>query len=188
MSITETQNIHAKKSIAGNVFDWIHIFFVAIIIAGVLNSFVFQLIRIEQTSMVPTFFSGEKVLLSKAALWFDEPKSGDIVVFYDITSNQNLIKRVIGVPGDTIEIKDHAVYRNGTKLNEPYLRETMNGSMSEIVIPSGKYFCLGDNRNVSIDSRSIGPIAIDKILGKVIFRFEGFTSVSSYDHSYADLK
>lgn len=197
-------NTNVNKRTRGrinDVFDWIHIFFIAIILAGLLNCFVFQLIKIEQTSMVPTFMSGEKVLLSKASLWFNTPQCGDIIVFLDESKNENLIKRVIGVPGDTIEIKNNAIYRNGTKLNEPYINGTMNTRLyivtgqdsdghdiisTSITVPEGTYFCLGDNRNVSRDSREIGCIPLEKILGKVIFRFNGMKAVSSFDHSYAD--
>lgn len=150
-------------------YEWVHIFFVAIVVAGVLNCF-FGIINVKQESMMPTVHDGDRICLNRAAYWFSKPKTGDIIIFYDTNTDMNYVKRVIGTPGDAVEIKKGVVYVNGNRLNEPYINEPSAEDMY-IEIPEGKYFCLGDNRAISIDSRdeSIGCISEDKILGKVTY-------------------
>ena len=93
------------------------------------------------------------------------------------------MKRVIGLPGDEIRIENGSVYRNGTLLVEPYIKEVTSGDFS-ITVPDGKYFCMGDNRNVSIDSRDerIGCIAKSAIIGKVIFSVSPLHGIAKYTH------
>ncbi len=174
---------HPSSGYGSGFFEWIHIFFMAVVIAGILNCCIFQIIVIEQHSMDPTLAEGEKVYLSKCAYWLSEPKSGDIIVFYDENSSSNYVKRVIGLPGDEIRIENGSVYRNGTLLVEPYIKEVTSGDFS-ITVPDGKYFCMGDNRNVSIDSRDerIGCIAKSAIIGKVIFSVSPLHGIAKYTH------
>ena len=129
-------------------------------------------------SMEDTLYSEDYVFLSRQAYTNNEIQYGDIVVFEsrimdDRGSFKNLIKRVIGLPGDTITIKDEAVYRNGSRLYEPYTKEGVTlGEMSPVTIPDGKVFVMGDNRQVSTDSRSVivGLVDQSTIQGKVFFR------------------
>ena len=163
---------HPSSGYGSGFFEWIHIFFMAVVIAGILNCCIFQIIVIEQHSMDPTLADGEKVYLSKCAYWLSEPKSGDIIVFYDENSSSNYVKRVIGLPGDEIRIENGSVYRNGTLLVEPYIKEVTSGDFS-ITVPDGKYFCMGDNRNHSHDSRFWNNtfVSEDKILGEAKFKY-----------------
>ncbi len=168
---------HPSSGYGSSFFDWIHIFFVAVVVAGVLNCF-FGITNVSQFSMSPTFNDGDKVCLNRSAYWFSEPKAGDIILFYESTADTNYVKRVIGVPGDTVQIKKGYVYVNGLVIDEPYIEGLTPGDI-DITVPEDKYFCLGDNRSISIDSRdeSIGCIAKENILGKVVFSLSPFKKV-----------
>jgi signal peptidase I len=125
--------------------------------------------------MENTLKNDDVLYISTKAYWFGEPQYGDIVVFHNIrpdgSTEKNLVKRIIGLPGDHISISGGVVIRNGTMLNEPYLKSGMTlGSMSELTVPEGSYFVLGDNREVSNDSRNFGCISEEQLYGKVVFR------------------
>lgn len=162
--------------------DWIKDIAIAIIIAVVILSF-FKPIIIQQESMQPNFFSGDYVVVSRQAYTlFGDVEHGDVIVFksdlLDEEGNpKHLIKRIIGVPGDTIEIVEGTVIRNGEKLDESYISEEgMSGEMAPVIVEEGKIFVMGDNRRVSQDSRSqtIGQVEQDTIVGEVVLRIFPF--------------
>ncbi len=167
----------------------------AALIALLLNWFVFSLIEVNQTSMAPTLDNADTVFLTKFSYWFSGPRSGDIIVFEGekIINGEktkvNYVKRVIGLPGDLIEIHDGEVYRNGIKLDEPYIMDKTQG-VYRCEVPEGKYYVLGDNRPTSLDSRSesIGLVDRNKIIGKVQFKIQPFGKIEKYDHSHSDKK
>lgn len=131
--------VHPSSGYGCGIFEWIHILFVAIVFAGILNGAVFQVVTVEQYSMEPTLYEGNRVYMSKCSYWFSSPEFGDIIIFYNESSNSNYVKRIIGEPGDEILIDGYNVYRNGILLDEPYINEPTNGYFS-IVVPEGKYF------------------------------------------------
>ena len=120
--------------------------------------------RIEQVSMQPTLHEGEYVIVDKVSYLLHPPDRGDIIVFKH--PGEDLIKRVIGLPGDTIEIRGGRVYINGSVLNEPYIKEPILSTLSAQKIEAGRYFVMGDNRNNSSDSRAFGPIPAGDIIGR----------------------
>jgi signal peptidase I len=122
--------------------------------------------RIEGDSMEPNLHNGEYVLIDKISYLLHPPERGDVVVFTPPNNERDYIKRVIGLPGDTVEIKGGQVYVNGVILDEPYLTSPTNGSDREFQVEEGHYFVLGDNRNNSSDSRSIGTITPQRIVGR----------------------
>ena len=148
---------------------------------------------IEQTSMEPNFHAGQRVAVSRfGSLWSDlfvstahaagqSPAApaafqrGQIVVFHDRggTNGDPLIKRLIGLPGDTIAIHDGYVWLNGAQLDEPYARDisTTCSACGTITLGDGDYYVLGDNRAVSRDSRSFGPVQAEQFVGRVIVRY-----------------
>ena len=161
-----------------NVLSWIRDIVIAIIIAAIILAF-FKPIIVQQESMQPNFYSGDYVITSRQSYrLFGEPQRGDIIVFksdlYDDSGKQkNLIKRIIGLPGDTLEIKEGDVYINGELLQEEYVAEQgLSGEMEAVTVPEGRLFVMGDNRGVSLDSRSeaVGTIDMDAIVGKVVIR------------------
>lgn len=173
---------------------WFGILIVAFIFTVVINMFIFQTYRVEGHSMDPTLSNQELLFVSKIVHTFSaEPDYNDIVIidsqlgksetlqnqildigliamFTGDTNKSIYVKRVIGKPGDSIEIKDGYVYRNHKKIKEPYIKEPMNALIKDQwVVPPNHIFVMGDNRNNSKDSREIGPIPIDHILGKVLW-------------------
>jgi signal peptidase I len=127
-----------------------------------------QTYEVFQTSMEPNFHEGERVIVFRPAYWIGQPQRGDVVVLKaPVESDGDYIKRVIGVPGDTVEIIQGAVYVNGVKLNEPYVKRSFTYSYGKTVVPAGEYFVLGDNRDVSNDSHRFGPLPRQHIIGKV---------------------
>lgn len=165
------------KKIFKEILDWVILFAVAILIAMAINRFVIYKVSSPTGSMENTFLIGEKVETFRLAYLFSGPERGDIVVFEaPDTPSEDYIKRVIGLPGETIEGKDGVVYINGQPLKEDYLKEPMEGSFGPFTIPEGHYFMMGDNRNDSLDARYWKNkfVARNKIRGKAIFKYPHF--------------
>ncbi len=128
-----------------------------------------QTYEVFMTSMEPNFHEGQRVVVNKVAYFFGEPQRGDVIIFAPpptISSEEDFIKRVIGMPGDTVEVKNQAVYVNDVKLVEPYVAAAPAYTMAKIEVPKDKYFVLGDNRNYSNDSHNGWYAERDDIRGK----------------------
>jgi len=127
---------------------------------------IFLQITVEQSSMFPTLAEGQRIFINKLV---KEPDRGDIVVFKNPNNavNTPLIKRVIGLPGEEVEVRSGVVYINGSPLNETYIDKMPHYDLPKSIIPGGEYFVLGDNRNSSRDSHSGWTVPQDNILGKV---------------------
>ncbi|MCA9994663.1 MAG: signal peptidase I [Anaerolineales bacterium] len=137
-----------------------------------LTFFIFWLVnslvgryRIDGSSMNPTLADSQYLLINNVTYYLDEPERGDIIVFLHPRSDLNLIKRVIGLPGDHVEVRDGMVIVNQVSLDEPYIAAPPNYS-GIWDVPDGQYFVLGDNRNNSSDSHSWGFLPVGNILGK----------------------
>lgn len=150
--------------------DYLKIFLVFVLVI-MIRVFVIDVITVEGISMYPTLNEyHDKVILEKYKQFTDDYDRGDIVVVK--LENRNIIKRVIGLPNESIEIKNSDVYINGELLEEPYLDDSVKTYPDmTIKIPSDSIFVMGDNREYSSDSRSIGAIKIDDIMGKSVYRF-----------------
>jgi signal peptidase I len=122
--------------------------------------------RIEGDSMEPNLHNGEYVLIDKISYLLHPPERGDVVVFTPPNENRDYIKRVIGLPGDTVQIAGGQVYVNGVVLDEPYLKGLVNNDMPAHIVEEGRFFVLGDNRNNSSDSRAFGSITPQSIVGR----------------------
>ncbi|MFN2118248.1 MAG: signal peptidase I [Candidatus Promineifilaceae bacterium] len=140
-----------------------------------LTFFIFWLVqsligryRIDGSSMTPTLLDGEYLIINNLSYVLDDPQYGDIVVFQHPRNELNLIKRVIGVPGDTVSIENGSVSVNGEELTEHYIAAAPNYT-GEWTVPAGEYFVLGDNRNNSSDSHSWGFLPEENLLGKALF-------------------
>lgn len=135
------------------------IFFV---IQATLQTFV-----VVGTSMRPSLQDGQRLLVNKAVYIFHEPERGDVVVFLPPgNGKEDYIKRIIALPGDTVEVKMEAVYVNGSKLKEPYIYNLPRYTFEQQEIPEGQYFVLGDNRNNSNDSHSGWVVPRENMVGK----------------------
>jgi signal peptidase I len=144
-----------------------------IIETALLTAIIFLLVntatgrfRIEGQSMEPNLHDGEYVLVDKVSYALHSPERGDVIVLLRPNPEKDLIKRIIGLPGDTIEVRNGQVYINGTVINEPYLNQPTNSTTPARQVEPGRYFVMGDNRNNSSDSRSFGSIARSEIVGR----------------------
>lgn len=161
--------------------EWIVVFLLAVSVALLVRHFVMQSYSIPSASMDPTLKVRDRLLVSKVNYEWGDIKRGDVVVFKKPESMQategpggieDLVKRVIGLPGDTVEARNGSVFINGAKLNEPYLpAATQTTNLRTIVVPVDEYFMMGDNRDVSFDSRFWGTIKRADVIGEVFFRF-----------------
>ena len=156
---TQTRRSHLLREIVETVLLTAAIFLVVNAATGRF--------RIEGDSMEPNLHSGEYVLIDKVSYLLHPPERGDVVVFTPPNKDRDYIKRVIGLPGDTVEIKGGQVYVNGVVLDEPYLQSLINtNDMLALTVDEGRYFVLGDNRTNSEDSRVFGPITPQSMVGR----------------------
>ncbi len=157
--------------------EWALALLIAVVVALFIRIFIFEPVVVEQTSMYPTLEAGQKLGLFKAAYLFAEPERGDIIVFRsDEEGGKALVKRVIALGGETFEVSGGTVLINGEALTEEYLQpDVITGDYPQITVPEGCVFVMGDNRGGSLDSRSFGPVNIDRIKGRIILRLRPFT-------------
>lgn len=169
-----------------NAKEWVKDIVIAVVIGLIIVQFIRPTV-VKEHSMEGTLHENDYIFLNLQAYRFGEPKSGDIIVFHsDLTTaagkEKLLIKRIIGLPGDTISISGGSVYRNGVALEEPYTLEGYtDGEMEEITVPEDCIFVMGDNRQNSIDSRdpSVGCVSMDRVMGKAFFRLFPFNSIGT---------
>lgn len=140
----------------------------AFILALLIQQFIVKPFYIPSESMEPTLVQGDRVLVNRFVYRFGDPERGDVVVFHPPTApDEDYIKRVVAVGGDTVEVKEGKLFVNGSPQVEPYLNEQfIEGAFPLETIPEGYIFAMGDNRNRSGDSRVFGPVKIESILGK----------------------
>lgn len=170
---TEKEPFDLKKEI----LSWVQILVFAALIAFVLNSFIIANSRVPSGSMENTIMTKDRVIGSRLTYHFTDPQRGDIIIFrFPDDESIFYVKRIIGIPGDIIDIKNGAVYLNNseTPLDEPYIREPMDLEPDlHYEVPEDSYFMMGDNRNYSADSRRWRNTFVkrDKIIAKVMFRY-----------------
>jgi len=142
---------------------------VAFVIALVLRTYVVGSFVIVGDSMNPTLSDGERVLVSRMAYRDGGPERGDVIVFrYPLDPGQDFVKRVVGLPGETVEMREGRVFVNGVCLEETYPVKADRSAFPPTRVPDGELFVLGDNRRVSEDSRSFGFVPLDCVRGKVL--------------------
>ncbi len=155
-----------------------------------------QAVPLDGPSMQPGLHKDERVLVNSLAYIFSQPQRGDVIVFHPPNAlTERYIKRVIGLPGDTIRLTLTNVYVNGVKLNEPYIAPTPYGFLENqepetVHLGTDQFFVMGDNRTDSTDSRSFGPITQREIIGKaefVVWPLNDFHDISNYAETFADI-
>lgn len=163
-----------KRSILGSLGHWARDLMISVILAVVVILFIYQPVKVEGTSMMPTLDDQERIFINKFVyrFHFDNVERGDTVVFwFPGDPTKSYIKRVIGMPGDRVEVVDGKVIVNGKALVENYVPPEFrdDSSMSERVVPPNQYFVLGDHRSSSNDSRAWGMVPRRYIYGKAVF-------------------
>lgn len=142
----------------------------ALLIALFVNFFVTEAAVVEQgPSMQPNLYVGYRVMTEKVSYRFHEPNLGDIVIIERAGREVDLVKRIIALPGEIVEVRSGRVWINGEQLSEPYVEEFGGPSYGPSRVPDGSVFILGDNRHLSHDSRAFGPVSLDSVNRRVIF-------------------
>ena len=174
--MTRRKTDDTKNSLAKELLQWGLAFAAAVAAALLINSFILVNAQIPSGSMKDTIMPGDRVFGSRLAYVFGEPERFDIIIFkYPDDESQLFIKRIIGLPGETVEIHDGNIYINGSDepLDDVETREPIKGSFGPYTVPEDSYFVMGDNRNNSRDSRYCEHtfVSEDEILGKEILRY-----------------
>lgn len=173
-----------KKTWKQELAEWIITFIAALLIAFVVRSFIFEPVYVDGDSMYPTLHDGEIMYVSKTSYgtsffgipftnigtYFTvggDPERFDVVVCHYDEENYNVVKRVVGLPGDTVELRDGYLYVNGIRYEEKFLHERPYADFGPVTVEEGRYFLMGDNRNNSKDSRNVGTVAREEIVGRV---------------------
>lgn len=153
--------------------EWVLIIIVGFVLALIIQKTAFAVYIVEGNSMQPTLQNNERVFVNRIPLYFGSIKHGDIVIFPNPIDGRNFVKRVIGLPGDTVEIRDGIVYLNNEILHEKYVNTATFGDMDKTLVQEGHVFVMGDNRYIgeSWDSRDprIGQIPISELKGEATF-------------------
>lgn len=176
-----------KKPLHKEIASWVATICAAVLIALFIRSFVFLIVQVDGSSMLNTLHNDNRLFVWRAGYIFNAPERGDIVICHypDGKNGQygdrHYVKRVIGLPGDTISIKEGYVYINGELLDEPYIAAERRSkeTMGEYKLGEDEYFVMGDNRANSKDSRYVGPIDREQILGKAIYKIYPFDQMGS---------
>src|SRR5690625_2438634 len=161
--------------------NWLRAFIIALLFALIVRSFLFSPIIVDGPSMQPTLYDRDQMIVNKFIYHLKDPERFDIVIFH-ASNEKDFIKRVIGLPGEHVKVKDNILYIDGKRVEQPFLHSNENTPVNypiitndfslemlpgfHEVIPEGYVLVLGDNRSNSTDSRSIGLISIDQIVGK----------------------
>lgn len=177
----------------------------ALVIAVVIKTFFVQPFWIPSESMLPTIEVNDRVMVNKLAYQWGEPQRGDVVVFRDpreeevdesipeavirsvleavgirTRGHEDLIKRVVGLPGETVEVRDNQVVVDGTPLEEPYLPEVFMPDEPPVTVGDDEVFVMGDNRNASFDSRRFGPIPLEDLVGEAFITIWPISHVGGF--------
>lgn len=162
------------------LLDWVKYILFAIVLGLLIVTFVIQRNSVIGHSMDDTLNDNDQLIVEKVSKWFNGIRTGDIITittdglpYHD--GDIHIVKRVVGVPGDTVEIRSRSVYRNGQKLTEPYLRngtvtDPLNAQYTRVTLGPDQYYVLGDNRGNSTDSRVFGPVDKTLVIGEVLLR------------------
>ncbi|WP_020615191.1 signal peptidase I [Paenibacillus daejeonensis] len=162
----------ARKGWRRELREWVLSISMAVVIALLIQNYAFAQAEVRQSSMSGTLEEGHRLVEDKLSYVFSEPKRGDIVIIDGPESDVRLIKRLIALPGDTVDMREGLVYLNGVKLEESYAKgQTFPAGLNvPFTVEEGQVFVLGDNREHSLDSRQLGTISFESLEGKAVLR------------------
>lgn len=170
-------------------FDFFLYILAVIMLALGIRTFLMEPIRVEGASMVPTLEEGEHMFVEKVGYWFEEPQRGDIIICFYPGYRESCVKRVIGLPGETVQVTNGVVLIDGVLLDEAaYWNDVLFDETEPVTVGEKQVFVMGDNRNFSKDSRSasVGPIPFHKIVGHVravIWPFSQYRAIAPVEYS-----
>ncbi len=173
-------NSKNKKNIFREFLGYLIVAVIAVVFSIILRIFVIEPYIVPTPSMAPTLLVGDRVIVNKLEYKFGPVERGDIVAIFSPLEKKNLVKRVIGLPGEEVSFTEEGeLFIDGTLLEEDYLPDGVYPSYASDLfeVKDGQYFVMGDNRNNSADSRVFGPISLDKVFGKVIFIYGPFSRI-----------
>jgi signal peptidase I len=172
---TSSQERRPARKKGGGALEYLVILLISFaLVFGFVRPFVMEAFWIPSGSMIPTLEIGDRVLVNKFIYRFTEPERGDIIVFESVDSpKEDLIKRVVGVPGDKIAVRNGRLFVNGEPQKEPYTNKKLpdRSFYAQIMVPKNHVFVMGDNRGNSADSRVFGPLPEKNIEGEAFLRF-----------------
>ncbi|MGN7453844.1 signal peptidase I [Paenibacillus pasadenensis] len=182
------------------IFEWVKALAIAALLVWIIRWFLFAPFAVDGPSMQPNFHTGERLIVNKILYEIREPKRGEVVVFHVPQENRDFIKRVIALPGDTVRVEGDEVYVNDEKQDEPYLKQAIaeaqargelwnqtgpnfpNELVTEGTVPADSFLAMGDNRSNSEDSRRIGYIPYDQLIGRADVIFWPLTDIQIIKH------
>ncbi len=173
-----------KDSTLKEIKEWIVSIVIAALIAFLIKGFVIDTMLVDGTSMLPNLHNRDRIIFEKVSLYSHNIKRGQIIILNPPEKPKSIyyVKRIIGLPGEKVKIKGGFVYIDGKKLTEPYLASgTYTGDDMTLTVPENSVFVLGDNREVSEDSRVIGPIPIENIKGHAVLRIYPFDKITKFN-------
>ena len=163
-----------ERKLWREVLEWALLLLLAWVVSSLVRWYVIDTRIVPTGSMIPTIQLQDRLIVDKLFFKFNEFERGDIVVFQapeKANESDDLVKRIIGLPGEKIEIVDGLVYINDQELYEPYILESPNYMIEAFTIPEGYFYVLGDNSNISKDSHIWGVVAEENIFGRVLIRY-----------------
>ncbi|MDP3059018.1 MAG: signal peptidase I [bacterium] len=167
------------------LLEWVKALLFAVILALFIRVFLVATYVVDGHSMQPSLHDYERVLINKVVYRFSPPSTGDVIVFeYPLDRARDFIKRVVAIPGQTVEVKNGKVFIDGVALSEPYLITPTHGLFGPVTVPKNTVFVMGDNRNFSLDSRdpSVGFVPIKSIRGKGMVIFWPLSALKLIPH------
>lgn len=172
-----------KTNVKKEVRDWVVSIAVALLAVLLIRTFLFTVIKVEGPSMNDTLWQGDRLIVTIADMKIMGPQRFDVVITHFPNSEKRYVKRVIALPGETLEIRDGVTYIDGQPLEELFVTHRSTGDFGPYTVPEGQYMVLGDNRSNSHDSRSddVGPVDKDMIIGKVRFIMWPFDRIGTVD-------
>lgn len=191
----EENNKETKVSIWRYIFDFAKLIVFALVIVWLIHQFVLQPFVVFGPSMEPNFYDKDYLIVEKVSYYFRSPKRGEVVIFSPEEKDNFLIKRVIGLPNERVVIKNGDIfiynedYPQGIKLQESDYLPSIYSTPGDIdcSLKDNEYFLLGDNRHISLDSRSFGPIPEEQIVGRPVFRgypLKAFGAIEKVEYSF----